>query len=135
MIKTLINGLIAIVIGVSLIPAVTASVDDAGTITTNETFTAVEDDTTEETVTVDNEILSISSVQVEGETVDESEYSYDGSDVTLDASTSTTDDEIEVFYSFEKELQPAVQTLVDLLPVLFVVVLVAGAVAYVRFRE
>lgn len=33
------------------------------------------------------------------------------------------------------ELEPAVESLVDLLPVLFVVIIVAGAVGYIRFRR
>lgn len=33
------------------------------------------------------------------------------------------------------ELEPAVESLIDLLPVLFVVIIVAGAVSYIRFRQ
>lgn len=49
------------------------------------------------------------------------------------AMVPTVTDSIEAIDT--ASLPTAVQSLVDLLPVLFVVIIVAGAVAYIRFKD
>lgn len=135
MTQKLLTGLLAIVIGVSMLPTITGSIQSAEISTSEETFTATEDDTTEETFSLDNEIEEVNYVEVEGEEISEDDYTVSNSDVTLDADASTTDDEVIISYDFEDELEGAVGSLVDLLPLLFVIVIVAGTVTLVRIRQ
>lgn len=132
--QSIIPVLLAIVIGVAMIPTVMQSVEDADLRTNTENFTAVEDDTVEEVLTVEETIENLSYVTVEGETLSEDEYDFTGTDVTVDASSSNVDDDIVVSYQYEGDLGLATQSLIDLLPILFVVILVAGTVSYVRFK-
>lgn len=135
-VQGLVGVLLAIVIGVSLLPTVTQSVDEADVATNTEDFTAVEDNTTEETFTLSETTIDdeVNYVEVEGSEVDSGEYTVSGSEVTLNDTTSTTDDEVTINYDYEKELGTAVQSLIDLLPILFTVILVSGAVAFVRSK-
>lgn len=133
-----VNGLIAvllaIVLGVSMLPIIGDAVNNYDIRETTETFTAEEDDATEETFTLENEPEEVLTVEVEGEELDSEEYTVEGSDVTLDDTASTTDDEVVITYEYQYDAGTAVDSMVNLLPVIFVVILIAGAVAYIRFR-
>lgn len=134
-----VNGLVAvllaIVVGVAMLPTVTDSVESYDITTTTESFTAEEDDATEETFTVEEDIEELNFVEVEGEELSEDDYSYSGKDVDLVDDASDTDDEVNISYDYQIETSGAVDSLVDLLPILFAVIMVAGAVQYVRFKQ
>lgn len=130
----LVSVLLIIVIGVALLPLVGDMVNDADIQSETETFTAVDDDTVEETVSTSETINDIQQVKVNDTILTESDYSFTGNEITLNAETSDIDDEIIVNYDFKADLGIALTSLLNLLPILFVVVIVGGAVAYVKFR-
>lgn len=130
----LVSVLLIIVIGVALLPLVGDMVNDADIQSETETFTAVDDDTVEETVSTSETINDIQQVKVNDTILTESDYSFTGNEITLNAETSDIDDEIVVNYDFKADLGIALTSLLNLLPILFVVVIVGGAVAYVKFR-
>lgn len=133
-INTLIGVLLAIVVGVTMLPTVTDTVENIETRVVSESFTAEDDDATAETFTLDNEPTEVTKVEVEGEEISDDEYTVSGSDVELDDTASDTDDEVIITYEYETEMDSTVLTLIDLLPLLFVIIIVAGAVAYIRFK-
>lgn len=134
----LIAAVVGIVVGVVMIPVLFSSIESANETTTTEDFTAAEDSSTEETFTLENDVLdgeddNISSVEVNDSELDEADYSVGDSDneVDLVADASDTDDDVSITYTYADELDGAVGTLVDLLPILFVVTIVAGAAAFI----
>lgn len=133
-INALIGVLLAIVVGVTMLPTVTDTVENIETRVVSESFTAEDDDATAETFTLDNEPTEVTKVEVEGEEISDDEYTVSGSDVELDDTASDTDDEVIITYEYETEMDSTVLTLIDLLPLLFVIIIVAGAVAYIRFK-
>lgn len=134
-VNILIAVLLAIVVGVAMLQTVADSVENYDIRSETESFTAVKDDTVEEVITVDNNIENILSIEVEGTELDETDYSYTGNEITLNASASNTDDEIVVNYEYQVEVSGAVDSLVNLLPILYVVIIVSGAVYYIRFMK
>lgn len=133
-VNVLIAVLLAIVIGISMLPIIGESVENYNIIAETETFTAVNDDTVEEVITVNNTIEAINSIEVNGTELDKADYTFTGNEITLVASASNIDDEIVVNYDYRAEVPAAVDSLVNLLPILFVVIIVSGAVYYVRFK-
>lgn len=134
-VNVLIAVLLAIVVGVAMLPVVADSVDNYDIKTVQEEFTAVEDDTVEEVIEVEEDIEKINYVEVEGEKLDEADYEETGAkEIELVDDASDTDDEIVVSYDYQMEVSGAVDSLVNLLPILFTVIIVAGAVYYVRFK-
>ena len=132
MTNKIIAVVLAIVVGVAMVPVVMNSIESLDTDATTETFTAEEDATVEETFTVENVIESLTSVTVEGAELEETEYSYTGSDVTLDDDASDTGEEVKITYDYEREVPATVDSMVNLLPIMFVIILVVGAVGYIR---
>ena len=130
----IISILLLIVIGVSLIPIVGDSVANADIVSTNETSVAVENTTDAEVLTTLNAIDSINAVTVNGVTLDVANYSFVTNQVTLVALASDIDDEIVVYYDYTSDLGTATTSLLNLLPLLFVILIVAGAVKYVKFN-
>jgi len=129
----IISVMIMIVIGVSLIPIVGDSVANADIVTTTETTVATELDTVSEVVTTANTVSDISYVTVNGVTLNPADYSFTGNQVTLVAGISTTGDDIIILYDYSSDLGTATSSLLNLLPLLFVILIVAGAVKYVKF--
>lgn len=140
------NGLIAtvlaIVVGVVMIPVIGSSVAGAEERSTTESFTAENDDTVQEVVTLtntpiiphDSEAATVEeamTVTVNDVALDVANYSVSGNVVTLDASASNIGDEIDVSYTYEKKFSNAIGSLVELLPLLFVVIVVSGVVVAV----
>lgn len=133
-INALIGVMLAIVVGITMLPTVTDTVENIETRVESENFTAEEDDAQAETFTLKNEPKEITKVEVEGEEISDSDYTVSGDEVELDDTASNTDDEVVITYEYETEIDGTVLTLIDLLPLLFTVIIVAGAVAYIRFR-
>lgn len=134
--KKLISLLIAIVIGLALIPAVVNSADTYDIATSVETFIATQDVATAEVLTTDETILAITAITVEGVALDlETDLtSATGTTVTLAVDASVADDIIIITYTYDLEVGTAVDSLVQLLPLLFVVILVVGVVVVVKFK-
>lgn len=137
MVKSLMSALLAIVVGVALLPALMDSIEDSEIRTTTEDFTAQEDDSTEETFDLEHDIENSDnvSVEVEGESLSSDDFTTDTDSVTLDESASDTDDDVSITYDYLDEHDTVVASLIDLLPVLFTVLIVAGGVSYIRFRQ
>jgi hypothetical protein len=133
-VNVLIAVLLAIVVGISMLPVVVDSVENYDIRAETETFTAVNDATVEEVITVNNTIEAINSIEVKGTELDKADYVFTGNEITLVAGASNTGDEIVVNYDYRVEVPAAVDSLVNLLPILFVVIIVSGAVYYVRFK-
>lgn len=134
--KKLISLLIAIVIGLALIPAVANSADTYDIATSVETFTAIQDVATSEVLTTDETIIAITAITVEGVALDlETDLiSATGTTVTLAVDASIADDIVIVTYTYDLEVGTAVDSLVNLLPLLFVVILVVGVVVVIKFK-
>ena len=134
--KKLISLLIAIVIGLALIPAVVNSADTYDIATSVETFTAIQDVATAEVLTTDETIIAITAITVEGVALDlETDLtSATGTTVTLAVDASVADDIIIITYTYDLEVGTAIDSLVQLLPLLFVVILVVGVVVVVKFK-
>ena len=133
-----INGLVAvllaIVLGVSMLPIVGSAVANYDVRDTEQTFTAIETDTVAETFTLTNEPESILGITVTGTELAEADYSVINSDVELVANASTTDDEVIISYDYSYDAGTAVDSMINLLPLIFVIVMIGGAVAYIRFK-
>ena len=134
--KKLISLLIAIVIGLSLLPVILSSAETYDIATSTESFTATEDVATAEVLTTDETIIEVSSIIVDGTALDlETDLtSATGTTVTLAVDASVADDVIVVTYTYDLEVGTAVDSLVNLLPILFTVILVVGVVVVIKFR-
>jgi len=131
-----INGLvvvlIAIVIGVTLLGTIADVIVDYDLVDKSESFTAALDNTLTEDFTVSQTPETINTVTVNGtETTD---YTLAGSTVTLGASASTAGDSVVVNYTYDSVDSLAIDSLISLMPLLFVILVVSMAVSYVRFK-
>lgn len=133
--KKLFSALILIVLGVMLIPVVANSVENYDIIAVDETFTAVEDDTTVETFTVENTIEEVQSVSVNGtELVLTTDYTVSGKVFSFAVDSSTTDDEVVIAYTYQTDMGTGIDGIMSVVLILFVVGIVGGAVAYIKFN-
>lgn len=124
----LIGLMVAVVIGVSLVSVIGDSINHADVLTETENFVAEEDDSTEETFTLENEALDdeVKYVEVEGDELDSDDYSVDGDEVTIDDSSSDTDDEVEIKYDYEGEMDESTKGMLDIVPTIFIAIIVAA---------
>ena len=134
--KKLISLLIAIVIGLALLPAILTSADTYDIATSTESFTATEDVATAEVLTTAETIIDVTSITVDGTALDlETDLtSATGTTVTLAVDASVADDVIVVSYTYDLEVGTAIDSLVNLLPLLFTVILVVGVVVVIKFK-
>ena len=134
--KKLISLLIVIVIGLALIPAVANSADTYDIATSTESFTATQDISTAEVMITNETIIEVTRITVNGTTLvlDDDLTSAIGTTITLVADASETNDVIVVSYTYDLEVGTAVDSLVNLLPLLFVVILVVGVVVVIKFK-
>ena len=134
--KKLISLLIAIVIGLALLPAILTSADTYDIATSTESFTATQDVATAEVLTTAETIIDVTSITVDGTALDlETDLtSATGTTVTLAVDASVADDVIVVSYTYDLEVGTAIDSLVNLLPLLFTVILVVGVVVVIKFK-
>lgn len=130
-VQKIFGAMLAIVIGLLLIPVVQSSTDNYDIVNASQTYTAVSDETIAEVVTLDNTPTTVKAVFVNGITTED--YTLAGNDITLGVATSTTDDVISVTYEYQAEMSTAIDTLVTFLPLVFILILVIGAVGYIKF--
>lgn len=133
--KKLIGVFLTILISVSLLPLFINMSDEYNETNTGETFTAVEVLATPEVVTVSETPLEVTKVTVEGvELVLTTEYTVSGSNITVLANESETDDVIVVYYSYEIATTASQDVLVDLIPTLIIIMVVAS-LAYAVYKK
>ena len=126
---------LGILITVSLLPLLINMSDNYNLASVGETFTAVEVLATPEVVTVSETPTEVTKVTVEGvELTLTTEYTVSGSAVTVLANNSETDDVIVVYFAYEMTTSTSQDTLVDLIPTLVIILIVAG-VAYSFYRK
>ena len=134
--KKLFAILISIVVFLALLPAVVTSTDEYNYQETTQSHTAVQDNATDEVITLDNTPVSVEGVTVNGTALTvTTEYTVSGDNVTVLTSNSTTDDTIVVSYTYEIETTVGVDSLVTLLPLLFTVIVVVGVAVAVKFKN
>jgi len=132
----LVGIVITILIVLSMIPIAISMSDDYNMANTEESFTAVEVLATPEPFTVDHTPTEVTKVTVEGvELTLTTEYTVSGSAITVLANNSETDDVVVVFYSYEMTTSTAQDTLVDLIPTLLIIMLVAGIAISLKMRK
>ena len=133
--KKLIGVFLTILISVSLLPLFINMSDEYNETNTGETFVAVEVLATPEVVTVSETPLEVTKVTVEGvELVLTTEYTVSGSNITVLANESETDDVIVVYYSYEIATTASQDVLVDLIPTLIIIMVVAS-LAYAVYKK
>lgn len=134
--KKLIGLLVAIVVGLALLPLIITSAEDYDLLEISETFTAESDDATSEDFTVVETIDSTVSVTVEGSAlVLTTDYTLSGKVFTLLTDSSNIGDEVVITYIYEMEVATGVDELVSLLPILFTVILVVGIVVTIKIKN
>ena len=131
-----INGLVvvllAIVIGVTLLGTIADVIVDYDLVDKSESFTATLDNTLTEDFTVSQTPETINTVTVNGTEI--TDYTLVGSTVTLGATASTAGDSVVVNYTYDSVDSLAIDSLISLMPLLFVILVVSMAVGYVRFK-
>lgn len=134
--KNLIALLVAIVIGLALLPMIIESSDNYDIATVSETFTAIGTTAEAEILTTDETIIDVTGITVEGVALDlETDLtSATGTTVTLVNSVSDVGDTIIVTYTYQMDVSAGVDGLVSLLPILFTVILVVGVVVAIKFK-
>ena len=133
--KKLIGIFIFILFSLSLLPLFINMSDDYNIANVGETFTAVEVLATPEVVTVSETPTEVTKVTVEGvELTLTTEYTVSGSNITILANNSETDDEIVVYFTYEITTTASQDTLVDLIPTLVIIMIVAG-LAYTIYKR
>ena len=132
--KKIIGVFLTILIGVSLLPLFINMSDDYNVANVGETFTATEIEATVEVVTVSETPIAITKVTVNGaEVVLTTDYTVSGSAVTLLTNETVPDDIIVVYYSYEFDTTTSQDVLVDLIPTLIIIMIVAG-LAYAVYK-
>ena len=131
----LISIIIVIVIGLAMVPLIVTMSDDYDLMTINETFVATEVLATPETVTVVNTPVEVLGVKVNDVAlILTTEYTVSGSNITILANNSDVDDVISVNYSYELEIAAGMDSLIQLLPLLFIIMIVSG-VAFAVYKS
>lgn len=132
--KRLIGIFVAIVFALSLLPIFIDMSDDYNVANTGETFAAVEVLATPEVVTVSETPTEVTKVTVEGvELTVTTEYTVSGSNITILANNSETDDVIVVYYTYDITTTTSQDTLVDLIPTL-IIILIVGTIAFAIYK-
>lgn len=132
----LVGIVVTILIVLSMIPIAITMSDDYNSANTEQTFTAVEVLATPEVFTVDNTPTAVTKVTVEGvELTLTTEYTVSGSAITVLANNSETDDVVIVYYTYDMTTSTAQDTLVDLIPTLLIIMLVAGIAITLKMRK
>jgi len=133
--KKLIGVFVAILFSLSLLPLFINMSDEYNVANTGETFTAVEVLATPEVVTVSETPIEVTKVTVEGvELTLTTEYTVSGFNVTILANNSETDDVIVVYFTYEITTTASQDTLVDLIPTLIIILIVAS-VAFAIYKR
>ena len=133
--KKLFGALLIMLIGVMLIPVVQNSIETYDIIGTSETFVATQDVATAEVVTVTETPTSISSVTVNGTAlILTTEYTVVAKVFTLAVDASIADDVVVVNYDYETDMGSGIDGLVNVIMIMFVIGVVAGGVAYIKFK-
>lgn len=125
-------GLLVILV---LFPVIKDQTETYNELTINESFTAVEILATPEVVTVDNTPDAVNSVYVNGEALTlTTEYTVSGSNVTVLASESETDDIIIVNYTYTYETSSGLDAVMTMFSTILLVG-VLGWFAYAMFAK
>ena len=133
--KKLIGVFLSILIGVSLLPLFIDMSDDYNVASVGESFTAVEVLATPEVVTVSETPIEVTKVTVEGvELTLTTEYTVSGSNITVLANNSETDDVIVIYYTYEIATTASQDVLVDLIPTM-IIILIVGSVAFAIYKK
>lgn len=133
--KKTIGIFIAILFSLSLLPLFINMSDNYNVANVGETFTAVQVLATPEVVTVSETPVEVTKVTVNGvELTLTTEYTVSGTSVTVLANNSETDDVIVVYYSYEIATSASQDTLIDLIPTLIIIMIVAS-VAYAIYKR
>jgi len=133
--KKLIGVFVAILFSLSLLPLFINMSDEYNVANTGETFTAVEVLATPEVVTVSETPIEVTKVTVEGvELTLTTEYTVSGTNITVLANNSETDDIIVVYYSYEITTTASQDTLVDLIPTL-IIIMIVGSLAFAIYKR
>ena len=134
--KKVFTIMLLIVLGLALLPTVTSGTTGYNILDKTETFTATQDVATAEEVTLAETPEEIEVVYINGaEATLTTDYTVSGSVITFAVDSTVADDVITVDYTFESDAGgTAVDALVQLLPILFVVGLVGGVIVYVKFK-
>lgn len=134
--KVLVGTFIGILLVIALLPTLISMSDEYNYLTTEESFIATELEATEEVVTVDNTPVEVTKVTVEGVTmILTTDYTVSGSAVTILTNKSVPDDVIVVFYTYEATTSTAMDTLVDLIPTLMIIMLVVGVAFAIKMKN
>ena len=127
---------IGVVVLLAIIPLVITMSDNYNIATTEETFVAVEILAVDEVVALTETPVDVTKVTVEGvELTVTTEYTVSGSNVTILATNSETDDVIVVYHTYEMETASAVGILVDLIPLLVIISLVVMGVVAIKLKQ
>lgn len=134
--KKLISLLIVIVIGLALLPAILTSADTYDIATVSESYTATGTVSEAESMTTSDTIIDVTAITVNGTALDlETDLtSSTGTTVILGVDASEADDIVVVTYTYDLEVGTAIDSLVNLLPLLFAVILVVGVVVAIKFK-
>lgn len=134
--KKLISLLIVIVIGLALLPAILTSADTYDIATVSESYTATGTVSEAESMTTSDTIIDVTAITVNGTALDlETDLtSSTGITVILGVDASEADDIVVVTYTYDLEVGTAIDSLVNLLPLLFAVILVVGVVVAIKFK-
>ena len=127
---------IGVVVLLAIIPLVITMSDNYNIATTEETFVAVQILSVDEVVALTETPVDVTKVTVEGvELTVTTEYKVSGSNVTILATNSETDDVIVVYHTYEMETASAVGILVDLIPLLVIISLVVMGVVAIKLKQ
>ena len=124
---------LGVIFGMSLLPLIINMSDDYDLETTAFEFTAVSDNTVHEIFDlIDTNLipLNITSVTVNGIEITEDEYNYSDSQtlVQLDDISSDIGDEVVIFNTAEIEVDPVLDNLIQLIPTIFIIIIVSAVV-------
>lgn len=130
------NKLIFIFVGILLviafIPTIQSLSDDYDILYNTESFVAVEDNLTQEVITLDyiaDEVISVYINDVLATVT--TDYTVSDDTITFTASSTTTSDDIDVNYSYDFNGSSVTDTLATLTPMIIVISLLAISVIFI----
>ncbi len=127
---------ITVILVLSMIPIAISMSDDYNLANTEESFVAVSDSATPAVFTVSETPVEVIRVTVEGVTMTlTTDYTVADDEITVLTLKSETDDVVVVYYSYEMTTTGAMDTLVDLIPTLLIIMLVAGVAVAVKMKK
>jgi hypothetical protein len=113
-----------------------SSVENYDIIATSESFTAENDDSTAEDFTLAETPEAISYVTVNGATCAVTTcYTASGATISLLAASSDADDTVVIGYTYEYDMPSAIDGMVSIILIIFVIAIVAGGAAYIKFSN